>query len=40
MEGHHDEGGSVQHLDFLTDEEKNVFKTFAESLDGDHPASG
>ena len=23
-------GGSVQHLDFLTDEEKNVFKTFAE----------
>jgi len=23
-------GGSVQHLDFLTEEEKNVFKTFAE----------
>jgi len=23
-------GGSVQHLDFLTDEEKNVFKTFME----------
>lgn len=23
-------GGSVQHLDFLTDHEKNVFKTFAE----------
>ena len=23
-------GGSVQHLDFLTDEEKNVFKTFGE----------
>ena len=23
-------GGSVQHLDFLTDEEKDVFKTFAE----------
>ena len=23
-------GGSVQHLDFLTHEEKNVFKTFAE----------
>ena len=23
-------GGSVQHLDFLTDEEKNIFKTFGE----------
>jgi len=23
-------GGSVQHLDFLTQDEKNVFKTFAE----------
>jgi ribonucleoside-diphosphate reductase alpha chain len=23
-------GGSVQHLDFLTDEEKSVFKTFGE----------
>jgi ribonucleoside-diphosphate reductase alpha chain len=23
-------GGSVQHLDFLSDEEKNVFKTFGE----------
>lgn len=25
-----DKGGSVQHLDFLTEEEKNVFKTFGE----------
>ena len=23
-------GGSVQHLDFLTDEEKSIFKTFGE----------